>query len=181
VQGREAGFSIIEVLFAVAILGFGVTGILSVLLTGVTAAANSSNSTTGAVEVQTLLARIVSEADASGTHVYLQRIEDPANPTRPANEWIQTTGNLSDPVLADPDPTFPNDQQKAKTDLWWQARVSAYPMDQADPLDSSKDDKTAGTYSPELYQVAIAVYRNLKPGQKKKPLAVYTTLINVQN
>ena len=98
-----------------------------------------------------------------------------------ANSWIHSAGNLPDPVLIDPDPNFSNDQSKAKTDLWWQCRVSQYPMDQLDPLDATKDDKTVAPYPSSLYQAAIAVYRNMKPGSKKKPVAVYTTLINVQN
>jgi prepilin-type N-terminal cleavage/methylation domain-containing protein len=174
------GFTMIELLFAIAIMGIGIIGILAVFLTGLASAAWAGNSTVGSIEAQTLLTKITSETDAGGNHVYLDRIQTANSVNFPENEWIHAPGNSIDPVLIDPDPSFTNDQSKAKTDLWWQCRVSQFPMDEADPLDATKDDKSQGPYPRGLYQVAIAVYRNVKPGAKRKPLSVYTTLITVQ-
>ena len=177
----QRGFSLLELLFAIAIMGFGIMGILSVFVTGLSAASWSQNSTTGAVEAQTLAAKIASDVDAGGNFIYLNRIEAPNSVAFPNNQWIHTAGNTPDPVLVDPDALFPGDATKAKTDLWWQCRVSVFPMDKKDPLDSTKDDKTLGAYPRGLYQIAVAVYRNVKPGKTKKPMATYTTLVTVQN
>ena len=177
---RAQGFSLIELLFAIALMGIGIIGILSVFLTGLASASWAGNSTVGSIEAQTLLTKITSETDAGGNHVYLDRIQTAASVTFPENEWIHASGNTPAPVLIDPNVMFATDQSKAQTDLWWQCRVSAFPMDEKEPLDSTKDDKSFGPYPRGLYQIAIAVYRNVKPGGKKKPLSVYTTLITVQ-
>ena len=177
---HTSGFTMIELLFAIAIMGIGVIGILSVFLTGLASAAWAGNSTVGSIEAQTLLTKITSETDAGGNHVYLDRIQVAGSTVFPENEWIQAAGNTVAPVLIDPNASFVNDQSKAQTDLWWQCRVSQFPMDEADPLDATKDDKLQGPYPRGLYQIAIAVYRNVKPGAKLKPLSVYTTLITVQ-
>ena len=71
----QRGFSLLELLFAIAIMGFGIMGILSVFVTGLSAASWSQNSTTGAVEAQTLAAKIASDVDAGGNFIYLNRIE----------------------------------------------------------------------------------------------------------
>ncbi len=172
---KTHGFSLIEVLFAIAILGFGVMGLLSVFSAGISAAAWANNLTSASVEAQTLAARVVAETDARGSRVFLNRIQATIA-AGPDNEWIHTSGNQPDPVLIDPDPSAPNDPSKAKSDLWWQCRVTGWVMDAKSPLDASKDDKTK-LYQRGLYQVAIAVYRNWKPSSKAKPVAVYTTLV----
>jgi hypothetical protein len=64
-------------------------------------------------------------------------------------------------------------------DLWWQCRVSKYPMDKEEPLNSAKDGNNkspAEAILPGgLYQIAIAVYRNYKDG--KDPVVIYTTYV----
>ena len=178
------GFSLIELLFAIMVLGIGILGILSVFTTGLSSAAWSENASRAAICAQSLLARIKTDVDpaGSGAHVYLDRIEAPGVPAGkfPSNAWIHANGNSPDPVLADPDPTAPSDASKAKSEFWWQCRASINPMDQTDPLDASKDDVSHGPYPRGLYQLAIAVYRNVKPGLRKKPIAVYTTMVSIQ-
>jgi prepilin-type N-terminal cleavage/methylation domain-containing protein len=173
---RNEGFSLIEVLFAIAILGFGVMGLLSVFSAGISAAAWANSLTSAAVEAQTLAARVSSEVDAGGARIFLNRMQGPMSLGGPDNEWIHTAGNLKEPVLIDPDPASPNDPSKASSDLWWQCRVTGWVMDEKSPLDATKDDKTR-VYQRGLYQIAIAVYRNWKPSSNAKPVAVYTTLV----
>lgn len=166
---RHGGFSLIEVLFAISILAVGIVGILSLFTSGISAAAWSGNMTTAAMEAQSLYTRVVSEVDANNDRIFLRRIADPKIPfprNLPDNEWIHTDGgSVSDPVLVDPD-----------REWWWQCRVTKYPMDLDSPLDS-RIDLTGGKEFPfGLYQIAIAVYRNWKPG--KAPVVTYTTFVS---
>src|SRR5471032_1561427 len=94
---KPRGFSLIELLFAIAIMGFGIMGILSVFVTGLSAAAWSENSTVGSIEAQTLAAKITGDVDAAGNFIYLNRIEAPASTLFPNNEWIHSAANTPDP------------------------------------------------------------------------------------
>ena len=166
-RSRSArGFSLIEVLFAIGMLGIGIVGVLSLFTTGISTAAWSKNLTSAAMEAQSLYTRVVSEVDAKNERLYLKRINDPKNPTvvDPDNEWIHTTNGGKDPVKVDQD-----------RDVFWQCRVSKKPMDPDFPLDSSKDKVKEPTLPLGLYQIAIAVYRNWQPG--KEPIVTYTTFV----
>jgi prepilin-type N-terminal cleavage/methylation domain-containing protein len=169
------GFSLIEVLFAIGMLGIGIVGILSLFTTGISAAAWSGNVTTAAMEAQSLYTRIVAEVDATGNRVFLCRIQDPKNPVDnpPANQWIHTINNQQDPVQIDPN-----------RDWWWQCRVTRYSMSPEDPLDPLQDanviDPTIKAFPMGMYQVAIAVYRNWKPGKDPRmenSIVVYTSYV----
>lgn len=163
------GFSLIEVLFAIGMLGIGIVGVLSLFTTGISAAAWSGNMSTAAMQAQSLYTRVVAEVDSNGVRRFLKRINDPSTLNDPDQEWIQTDqGDQKDPVRVEED-----------SDWWWAARVTKYQMDADDPLDGTKDadkiDPNAKKFPMGLYQVAIAVYRSWKPG--KPPVVVYTTFV----
>jgi len=163
------GFSLIEVLFAIGMLGIGIVGVLALFTTGINAASWSKNMTTASMEAQSLYTRLVSEVDLTNKRIFLNRINDPAVPTAqdPDNEWIHQAGNLKEPCKVDPE-----------RDLWWQCRVSKFQMDPDDPLDGSKDKTTEKPHPVGLYQVAIAVYRNGSETWKpREPIVVYTTFV----
>lgn len=174
IRNRKAGgFSLIEVLFAIGMLGIGIVGILSLFTTGISAAAWSQNTTSAAMEAQSLYTRILSETDNNGQRIFLNRIADPKAPpppTSPSKEWIHSDANNKTPVKIDAD-----------RDLWWSCRVSKYQMDLDDPLDAGKDKKTAPYKELPygLYQITIAVYRNTNESWKEKPpIVVYTTYVS---
>jgi len=169
-----SGFSLIEVLFAIGMLGIGIVGILSLFTTGISAAAWSQNTTSAAMEAQSLYTRILSETDSNGQRIFLNRIADPKAPPppdAPSKEWIQSDANSKTPVKVDPD-----------RDLWWSCRVSKFQMNLDDPMDGGKDLKTAPNKPLPygLYQLAIAVYRNTKETwtSEKPPIVVYTTYVS---
>jgi hypothetical protein len=58
--------------------------------------------------------------------------------------------------------------------LYWNCRASHKPMD---PDNLAQDLAGGIDYPPGLFQIAIFVYRNYKPGSGKDPIAVYTTLV----
>ncbi|MGD0088955.1 MAG: hypothetical protein ABSE73_03475 [Planctomycetota bacterium] len=169
------GFSLVEVMFAIGMLGIGIVGVLSLFTTGIQAAAWSNNMTAASMEAQSLYTQVMAEVDPAGNRIYLCRIDDPKNPVaqKPANYWIHTDSGSGrqwlDPVLVSPD-----------MDWWWQCRVSKYPMDPDDPLDYTKDadqvNPNATPYPIGLYQIAIAVYRNWKP-PGKPAIVVFTTFV----
>ena len=169
------GFSLIEVMFAIGMLGIGIVGVLSLFTTGIQAAAWSNNMTSASLVAQSLYTRVVAEVDPAGNRIFLCRIKDPKNVVAqdPVNYWIHTdsgsTRQWVDPVLVSQDEEW-----------WWQCRVSKYPMDSEDPMDYSKDADQASPNSKPfpmgLYQVAIAVYRNWKP-PGKPPIVVFTTFV----
>lgn len=170
----RAGFSLIEVLFAIGMLGIGIVGILSLFTTGISAAAWSQNTTSAAMEAQSLYTRILSETDNNGNRIFLNRIADPKSPpppTKPSKEWIHSENGGETPVKID------NDRE-----LWWTCRVSKYQMDLDDPMDKAKDKMkppyTALPYG--LYQICIAVYRNTNEVWKsdKPPIVTYTTYVS---
>ncbi|HYG73635.1 MAG TPA: hypothetical protein VEK08_01280 [Planctomycetota bacterium] len=171
-RARNSGFSLIEVLFAIGMLGLGIVGILALFTTGLSAAAWSGNMTSAAMEAQSLYTRVVAETDKNtGQRIYLKRIKDPNLATtdpKPDNMWIHNDSNQEKPEQVDLD-----------RDLWWQCRVSKYPMDKDDPMNPNKDGDQKAPQEPMLptglYQIAIAIYRSWKPG--KDPLCVYTTYV----
>jgi Tfp pilus assembly protein PilV len=165
-----SGFSLLEVLFAIAMLAVGIGGLLSLFTAGITAASDSGNMTAAALEAQTLATRIATEVEevpvdggkkgeTATQKVFLERIVK-------GKEWIHTASNSQPPVLIDP-----------KRDYWWQCRARNVPLD---PDDLFKDDASNKTpYPPGLYQIVIGIYRNYKLG--KRPIAVYTTLVRADN
>ncbi len=169
---RNGGFSLIEVLFAIGLLGTGVVGVLALFTTGLSAANYANNLTNAAMEAQTLYTRVLTETDNSGRRVFLYRIQDPNNATSrlPANDWIHDSGGGSTPIPMIDNPEFS-----------WQCRVTHWPMDKEDPLNPAKDNRdNSAVYPAGLFQLCIAVYRNSKPGEftpGKDPIIVVTSFV----
>lgn len=155
------GFSLIEVLFAIVIMGIGVLGILSLFGNGLTWTSASQNTTNAAVTAQSLAGRVVSEVDGNVPpgHPFLDRMVQ-------GKTWIQDGTNGPIPVRFD--------GANADNDLWWSCRASRNPMS-PDAYDDPTKDNAASPYPAGLYQIAVFVYRNYKTG--KAPVAVYTTLV----
>lgn len=177
---NASGFSLIEVLFAIGMLGVGIVAILSLFTTGIASAAYSGNLTTAAMEAQSLFTRVISEVTPAPppplTRTFLYRMANSSDNGggNVDTSWIQSSNkDDSTPVKVD-----------QNRDLFWNCRASKNPMSLDSPLDSSKDDKKT-TYPKGLYQISIAVYRNVKPGSwptilstpPKDPVVVYTTLV----
>jgi len=187
------GFSLIEVIFAIAMLGIGIVGILSLFTAGLTSASRSSNNSNASMEVQSLLTRILTESDKQkpvARRVVLDHIHIAGEaPGANKNEWIHFDENMkfSDtqkPVRVD-----------SRRDLFWKCRckpvhsdkdekgnvVDWYPpMNPDDPFDKTYSDKSASAnYVNGLYELAIAIYRTPKEDvpDTQKPIAVYTTFV----
>ena len=154
-------FSLIEVLFAIAIMGIAIIGILSLFTTGLVSSSASQNLTSAATPAQSLAARVSAEVDAATppNHPFLDRIVL-------GKTWIQDNSDSFVPVLVD--------AANPDSDLYWSCRVSKNSMNPNSYDDPSKDDATK-PLAAGLFQVAIFVYRNYKPG--KAPVTVFTTLV----
>src|SRR6185295_7962014 len=192
---RSAGFSLIEVIFAIAMLGIGIVGILSLFTAGLASAARSQNSSNASMEVQSLITRILTESDNAKPVAkrkvldYIHKSTDSAGSN--AHEWIHFDENVkfvnsSKPVRID-----------EKRDLFWKCRckpvhsdrndkgdvVDWYPpMSPDDPFEMNSkytDKSKAKQYVNGLYEIAIAVYRSQKDeiSDSQQPIAVYMTFI----
>ena len=159
--GPLRAFSLIEVLFAIAIMGIAIIGILSLFTTGLVSSSASQNLTTAASTAQSLAARVTTEVDGSTPpgHPFLDRIIQ-------GKSWIQDNSNSNVPALVD--------TANPDSDLFWSCRVSKNLMNPNSYDDPTKDDATQ-PYTTGLFQIAVFVYRNYKPG--KTPVTVYTTLV----
>ncbi|HEY3323659.1 MAG TPA: hypothetical protein VGP72_24605 [Planctomycetota bacterium] len=180
--GRPSGFSLIEVLFAIGMLGMGIVGVLALFTTGISAAAWSGNMTSAAMEAQTLYTKVLAESDANGKRIYLAKIQDPDNPVpwekTPIRKWIHGETETEEPTQILSALT----KQVEDPELWWRCRVSRFPMSKEDPMDPAKDVKTLTEALPAgLFQIAIAVYRNpagrIEAPAKNNPVAIYTTYV----
>jgi len=63
------GFSLIEVIFAIAMLSVGIMGILSLFTTGIARATWAANMTTASMEAQSLVTRLMSETDGQARRI----------------------------------------------------------------------------------------------------------------
>jgi prepilin-type N-terminal cleavage/methylation domain-containing protein len=190
---RARGFSLIEVIFAIAMLGIGIVGILSLFTAGLTSASKSQNSSNASMEVQSLLTRILTESDSTKP-VAKRKVLDYIHmageaPGLKKNEWIQFDENMSF--------TGANKAVRidSRRDLFWKCRCLPVksdkdvtgnvvdwfpPMNPDDPLDTAYQDKSvSGNYVNGLYEIAIAIYRTQKDDvpDAQKPIAVYTTFV----
>lgn len=191
-QKRTSGFSLIEIIFAIAMMGIGIVGILSLFTTGIARATWAQNTTAASMEVQSLVTRVLTEVD-KGTppkRIVLERIHPSGDPPGEAkNEWIQFDENMH----------FSNDKTPVridvKRDYFWKCRCRAVksdrdtngnlvdwypPMSPDDPFDTTYTDKSKSpNFVNGLYEIAIAVYKSSedKVQDEKKPIAVYTTFV----
>ncbi len=202
---RQRGFSLIEVIFAIAMLGIGIVGVLSLFTAGLTSASKASNSSAASMEVQSLLTRILTESDGDGTkpvshRLVLDQINVSGNPPGTnQHPWIH--------FETKPDGTisFANTEQPCRIDpardLFWKClcrpvhsdrngdgsiAVWYPPMNPDDPFDTNYVDSSAArdaTGKPVwvngLYEIAIAVYRTQKDQVPAgaKPIQWYTTFV----
>ncbi len=188
------GFSLIEIIFAIAMLAIGIVGILSLFTTGIARATWAQNATGASMEVQSLVTRILSEtgSDPRNTdRLILKQIHVAGDPPGESKvEWIQFDENLK---LGSGDKPVRVDE---KRDYWWKCRcrgvrsdrdadgkvVDWYPpMSPDDPFDKTYTDKSKSpNFVNGLYEIAIAIYKSSDGNDlaNKKPIAVYTTFIN---
>lgn len=203
-QRRSSGFSLIEVIFAIAMLGIGIVGILSLFTAGLSSASKSQNSSIASMEVQSLLTRILTESDGDGTKAVSKRLVlEHINPTPVGNTFSQPGNNPHQWIqfeTADNGTISFTDQEKpcrvdTKRDLFWKClckpvhsdkdsnnNVVAWypPLSPDDPFDTSYSDASASpAYVNGLYEIAIAIYRTQKDEVKdgQKPIATYTTFV----
>ena len=192
---RRGGFTLIEVLFAIAILGVGIVGILTLFVSGINMAGWAGSRSQASMEAQSLYAQLLSyhipDADPNkpGIRGYIEVMRDEFYPS---NKWAGAAGttyiskwlhayNFTSPsasatLVEEPVPI------SAGHDYWWQCRVTNYMMNKDEPLDKSQDvtvPKDNPINPPGLVEVAIGIYKQWKTG--KEPLAVYTTLISLES
>lgn len=190
---RTSGFSLIEVIFAIAMLGIGIVGILSLFTAGLASASRSQNSSNASMEVQSLVTRILTESDNAkpvAKRIVLDRIHKPTDAAGSnAHEWIHFDENMAfssgiKPVRID-----------RNRDLFWKCRckpvhsdrdakgniVDWYPpMSPDDPFSTSYQDKSQSReFVNGLYEIAIGIYRSQKEDipDTQQPIAIYTTFI----
>lgn len=177
-------FTLVEVLFAIAILGVGIVGILSLFVSGVGAARWAGRRSGAAMQAQSLYSQILTYEDDAGVRVYPKKMQEVfflntgAWKTTPAMIWIQSLvpgpydATSHDPVQVSPQSRF-----------WWQCKVGNYMFNVDDPL--KLDDDKEATSDPTkqnpwgLVSLAIAVYQDWRQG--KEPISVYTTLLTLDN
>jgi hypothetical protein len=87
----RGGFSLIEVLFAIAILMLGILGILALLIAGINSSNLSGGRSQATIEVLNLHARVLGTSNLAGERIFLKRMRDffyrdPGN-TGPGNIW----------------------------------------------------------------------------------------------
>jgi prepilin-type N-terminal cleavage/methylation domain-containing protein len=198
-QGR--GFSLLEVIFAIAMLSIGIMGILSLFTTGIARATWASNTTAASMEAQSLLTRIMAETDNGNPpkRIFLERLKGIGAGGGYVQATFSDTGvgisSSSKPVLVDKDrdifwvcyakPVASEykgrraDNTLISVDKLWKP-----PLDPNDPLDLIKDkpgySDTGNVYKTTgLYEVGIGVWKNWKEAQKnKKPIVVFTTFVD---
>lgn len=194
IRTRRSGFSLIEIIFAIAMLGIGIVGILSLFTTGIARATWAQNTTAASMEVQSLVTRILTEVDTSKPpkRVVLEYIHPAGDPPgQSKNEWIHFDENMKfagskTPIIID-----------QKRDYYWKCRCRAVksdrdangnlvdwypPMSPDDPFDTTYVDKSKSpNFVNGLYEIAIAIYKSSDgkdlDNEKKKPITVYTTLV----
>ena len=120
---KPSGFSLIEVIFAIAMLGIGIVGVLSLFTAGLTSASKAANSSSASMEVQSLLTRILTESDGDGTkpvshRLVLDRINVAGNPPGSnLHPWIHFETKTDGTI------TFSDSEKPAridpKRDLFW--------------------------------------------------------------
>jgi prepilin-type N-terminal cleavage/methylation domain-containing protein len=190
------GFTLVEVLFAIAILGVGIVGILTLFVSGINMAGWAGSRSQASMEAQSLYAQILSYCDnptlpTLPKRFYIEIMRDkfypssgsPAAPkwaATPTSIWIHQCimGSASDRTgnsYKNPIPI------SSGHDYSWQCRVTNYMMDKKDPInvDPSPAPTAADINPPGLVEVALAIYKQWKPG--KEALAVYTTLLSLES
>lgn len=198
----EHGFTLVEVLFAMAILGVGIVGILSLFVSGINMAGWAGNRSQASMETQSLYGQIISYSSTDTSisppeskRLYIEIMRTKFYPgVAGAYKWANGTNQaisiwlhqnaLTDFTGAKTGPTFSDPVIiSLGHDYWWKCRVANYMLDKKDPMSTEADVDTpelkAKINPPGLVSVAIAIYRQWKRG--KEPLAVYTTLLSLES
>jgi len=173
---RNAGFTLIEILFAIAILGVGIVGILSLFISGISAASWANSRSEAAMQAQSMFGQVLAATDpaAPTKRLYLERMKKKFfdgssnwNTTSTVTAWVHNA-NDSDatPVAVAPG-----------SDFYWQCLSANFMLDKNTPL-STAVPPGSKTNAAGLVEVVIAVYKNYKAG--KEPISVYATLITLE-
>jgi type II secretory pathway pseudopilin PulG len=182
--GQGGAFTLVEVLFAIAILGVGIVGILSLFVSGVGAARWAGRRSGAAMQAQSLYSQILTYEDNAGLRVYPKKMQETffeatgAWKKTPAMIWVQSLvpgpydANSRDPV-----------QVSEQSRFWWQCKVGNYMFNVDDPLKLDDDKEATNDTTKQnpwgLVSIAIAVYQDWREG--KEPISVYTTLLTLDN
>jgi len=173
---RKAGFTLIEILFAIAILGVGIVGILSLFISGISAASWANSRSAAAMQAQSMFGQVLAATDpaAPTKRLYLERMKKKFFGA--GSNWITGSTvtawvhNASDADAA-PVAVAPG------SDFYWQCLAANYMLPKDSPLNATAPPK-ANTNAAGLVEVVIAIYKSYRPG--KEPISVYATLITLE-
>jgi prepilin-type N-terminal cleavage/methylation domain-containing protein len=179
---RSAGFTLIEILFAIAILGVGIVGILSLFISGISAASWAGSRSAAAMEAQSMFGQVVSFEDPlpanAGKRLYLERMKSKFFTAPPDSKWISDAKlnvwvhNSGGTVTPEP--------VAAGSDFSWQCLAANYMLPKDSPLttDTGAKGASAKPNASGLVEVVIAIYKSYRPG--KEPISVYSTLLTLE-
>jgi prepilin-type N-terminal cleavage/methylation domain-containing protein len=176
---RGAGFTLIEILFAIAILGVGIVGILSLFISGISAASWANSRSAAAMQAQSMFGQVLAATDpvAPTKRLYLERMKKKFFNTVTSN-WITDPAvmtawvhNVSDSD-ATPVAVVPG------SDFYWQCLSANYMLAKDDPLNATLPVPAPKVNAAGLVEVVIAVYKSYRPG--KPPISVYATLLTLE-
>jgi prepilin-type N-terminal cleavage/methylation domain-containing protein len=172
---RKAGFTLIEILFAIAILGVGIVGILSLFISGISAASWANSRSAAAMQAQSMFGQVVAATDpaAPTKRLYIERMKlkffGAGNwlSNAPLSGWFHNAGDSDATPVA----------VAAGSDFYWQCLAANYMLAKDNPLNATVPPGSK-TNAAGLVEVVIAIYKNYKPG--KEPISVYATLITLE-
>jgi prepilin-type N-terminal cleavage/methylation domain-containing protein len=193
--GRTSrGFTLVEVLFAIAILGVGIVGILSLFISGYSAASWASRRSAAAMHAQSLYAMILTQAQPDPDYpnpdkerrAYIKKMQQAFFTGTPdAPQWNTSAKKiwLHPGGTSEPSPIeFMDSAGKAErqSEYFWACKAGNYNFSLTDPLredDTSKPDsgQQVVVNPPGLVTLALGVWKSYSAG--KDPISVYVTLV----